>query len=218
MRNRLFVRLLLCICLGLAACGPEKPAAVQQPAEPEKPPEIYRVRFETTKGEFVVEVTRAWAPRGADHFYELVKTRFYDGARFFRVIRGFVAQFGVNGDPSVQNLWSQLRIPDDPVVQKNLKGYLSYAKTGPNTRTTQVFINLADNPSLDRTGFAPFGRVVEGMDVVERLWNAYGEVAPRGGGPDPTKIELEGNAYLERSFPRLDAILKARILTGETNR
>jgi len=198
----------LAACFG---CAPEKTARIEEAPKPAKPPEVYRVKFETTKGDFVIEVRREWAPRGADQFHELVRNKFYDGSHFFRVVRGFVVQFGINKAPSIQRLWGPMQILDDPVAQKNKKGTVSYAKTGPNTRATQVFINLADNPSLDKTGFAPFGQVVEGMEVVERLWSAYGEVAPRGNGPDPTKIEVEGEPYLERSFPRLDRILRAAL-------
>jgi len=214
MRNKSFAFIpvhsrLILSALFLAACSsPTEPAK----APPEKPPEVYRVNFETTRGAFTIEVHRTWAPRGADHFFELVQAKFYDGVRFHRTVRGFVAQFGINGNPKTQQLWSSLKIPDDPVKEKNRKGTLSYAKLGPNSRSTQVFINLADNLSLDKTGFAPFAQVVEGMDVVEKLYFSYGEVAPRGGGPDPSKIEIEGNAYVERAFPRLDAIVKASVV------
>lgn len=196
----------------VAGCSVPKPVARQEAPPAEKPPETYRVKFETTRGNFVVEVRRAWAPRGADHFFELVRAKFYDGVRFHRVVRGFVAQFGINGDPKRQRLWSSLKIADDAATQKNRKGAISFAKLGADSRTTQVFINLADNASLDKAGFAPFGLVAEGMDVVERLYFSYGEVAPRGGGPDPTKFELEGNTYLERAFPRLDSILRAVVV------
>jgi peptidyl-prolyl cis-trans isomerase A (cyclophilin A) len=208
MRNRVFLLLLL-----LLSCGP-KPVEQKKEAAapPEKPPELYRVKFETTKGDFTIEVHRDWAPRGSDHFFELVQAKFYDGVRFHRVVRRFVCQFGINGNPKVQQLWGSARIPDDPVKQKNVKGTLSYAKLGPNSRTTQVFINLADNAMLDTTGFAPFAKVIEGMDVVEKLYFAYGEVVPRGSGPDPTQIELQGNVYIERLYPRLDAIRKAFVL------
>lgn len=202
-------------CLGLAflsvACGPEKPRTAPPPPA-EKPPEVYRVRLETTKGDIVLEAHREWAPRGADQFYELVENRFYDGARFFRVVRGFVIQFGIHGDPSVQRLWGDMKIRDDPVKQSNRRGFVSFAKLGPNSRTTQVFINLRDNINLDKEGFAPFARVVEGMEVVERLWSNYGEIQPHGRGPDPARIIREGNAYLEKEFPRLDAIVRARVV------
>jgi peptidyl-prolyl cis-trans isomerase A (cyclophilin A) len=145
------------LALVMAGCAPEEKKEAKPPPEPEKPPEVYKVRFETTKGEFEIEVTRAWAPRGADQFFELVQNRFYDGARFFRVVRGFVAQFGINGDPAVQKLW-EMRIRDDAVKQSNKKGFVSYAKLGPNSRTTQVFINLRDNTSLDKEGSRRSGR------------------------------------------------------------
>jgi peptidyl-prolyl cis-trans isomerase A (cyclophilin A) len=201
----------LLAALALGGC-PAGEKEVKAPPEPETPPEVYRVKFETTKGDFIIEVTREWAPRGADHFFDLVQNGFYDGARFFRVVRRFVAQFGINGDPSIQRLWSQMRIRDDPVKQSNKKGFVSFAKLGPQSRTTQVFINLRDNTSLDKDGFAPFGEVVEGMEVIERFWSSYGEVAPRGSGPDPARIEMEGNTYLDQRFPRLDSILRATIL------
>jgi peptidyl-prolyl cis-trans isomerase A (cyclophilin A) len=190
---------------------PEKAKAGAAKA-PARPPEVYRVRIETTKGELVVEVQRAWAPRGADHFYDLVESRFYDGVRFHRVLRGFVCQFGINGNPRINGIWNAARIPDDPVKQKNRQGTLAYAKIGPNSRTTQVFNNLRDNPELDKTGFAPFGRVVEGFPTVERLYSSYGEGPPRGTGPDPAQLELKGEPYLEAHFARLDRIRRAVVL------
>ncbi len=210
-------RIAIALTLALASCsGPsEEKKAPRKAAVPEKPPGVYKVRFDTTKGPFVVEVTRAMAPHGADHFFELVQARFYNGVRFHRVMRGFVCQFGINGDPKVNQVWALGAIPDDPVKQKNKKGTITYAKLGPNSRATQVFLNLRDNPELDTTGFAPFGKVVEGWDVVEKLAFLYGEVKPRGSGPDPMKIEAQGNAYLDREYPRLDAIKAASIL-GET--
>jgi len=208
---RIFAAFLITIFL--AGCAKDKTAEKETapPAAPVKPPELYKVKFTTSKGDFAVEVHRDWAPRGADHFFELIQTRFYDGVRFHRVVRGFVCQFGINGNPKTQQLWGSDGIPDDPVKQKNKRGTISYAKLGPNSRTTQVFINLADNAILDTTGFAPFGQVTEGMDVVSKLYFAYGEVAPRGGGPDPTQIELRGNTYLDRTYPRLDSILRATL-------
>ena len=215
MRNRTIgLCLLLLAGLVLGGCSAWDKAEVKEPRKPEKPPEVYRVKFETTKGDVLIEVTREWAPYGADHFFDLVQIRFYDGARFFRVVRGFVVQFGINGDPAIQRPWGQIQIPDDPVKQSNKTGFVTFAKGGPNSRTTQVFINLGDNSRLDKDGFAPFGRVIEGMDVVERFWDSYGEMAPRGSGPSPTMIGLEGNAYLDRRFPRLDAILRARVQPG----
>ena len=170
----------------MCGCSPAPAPVEKKAAAPERPPEAYRVNFDTSRGAFVVEVRREWAPRGADHFYDLVTTRFYDGARFYRVVRNFVAQFGIPADPNAGRLWSQATIPDDPVKLSNAKGTLTYAMRGPGTRTTQVFINLKDNSkALDKAGFAPFGKVVSGMDVVEGLYSAYGELAPKGGGPDP---------------------------------
>jgi peptidyl-prolyl cis-trans isomerase A (cyclophilin A) len=159
----------------------------------------------------VVEVHRDWAPAGADHFYSLVKTGYYDGNRFFRVVRNFVVQFGVSGDVGANRLWSNAYLRDDPVKQRNVRGTLTYAKDGPNTRTTQLFINLKDNKALDKQGFAPIGKVVSGMDVVDRFYGSYGEMAPRGRGPDPSRIASEGNGYLDAEFSRLDYIKKAAV-------
>jgi peptidyl-prolyl cis-trans isomerase A (cyclophilin A) len=182
------------------------PAALKETA-----PATYKVRFETSKGAFVVDVNREWAPNGADRFYNLVKNGFYDGVRFFRVLDGFMAQFGINGDPNVSAKWREARIPDDPVRQSNKRGFITYAMAGPNTRTSQVFINYGDNSSLDRQGFAPFGQVSSGMNVVDALHNGYGEGAPRGQGPDQGRVQMEGNAYLTKNFPRLDYVKKATI-------
>jgi peptidyl-prolyl cis-trans isomerase A (cyclophilin A) len=169
------------------------------------------VKFDTTKGAFVVQVTRAWAPNGADRFYNLVKNGFYDNVRFFRVISGFMVQFGINGDPQLSARWRQAQIKDDAVTQSNKRGMITFATAGPNTRTTQVFINFADNTNLDGMGFAPFGRIVSGMNVVDALNAEYGEGAPRGRGPDQGKLQSEGNAYLAREFARMDYIKKATI-------
>jgi peptidyl-prolyl cis-trans isomerase A (cyclophilin A) len=182
------------------------------PAVNRAAPEQYRVRFDTSKGPFVIEVRRDRAPRGADRFSNLVRAGFYDNARFFRVISGFMVQFGLSGDPAVDARWSEARIKDDPVRQSNTRGTVSFATSGPDSRTTQVFINFADNTGLDGSGFAPFGRVVEGMDVVDALYAGYGEGAPAGQGPSQASIRREGNAYLERSFPRLDFVKTARML------
>jgi peptidyl-prolyl cis-trans isomerase A (cyclophilin A) len=171
------------------------------------------VRFETTKGRFVVEVTRAWAPRGADRFFNLVRAGYYDDVAFFRVIEGFMVQFGIHGDPAVNSVWREARIPDDPVSQSNGRGMVTYAMAGPDTRTTQLFISFKDNAFLDAQGFAPFARVVEGMTVVDSLYSGYGEGAPRGMGPDQGRAQGEGNAYLRGSFPRLDFVKTARVVT-----
>ena len=177
----------------------------------ERAPAAYKARFDTSKGAFVVEVQRDWSPNGADRFYNLVKSGFYDGVRFFRVLDGFMAQFGINGDPAVSAAWRPARIPDDPVKQSNTRGLITYAMGGPNTRTTQVFINYGDNSSLDRQNFSPFGQVSSGMDVVDKLHSGYGEGAPRGKGPDQGRVQSEGNAYLAKDFPRLDFVKKATI-------
>jgi len=202
----------LIACLLLAGCSqaPErKPAAA--PAKSGPTPEVYRVDLDTSKGAVVLEITRAWAPHGVDHFYELVRNGYYDGDRFYRVVPHFVVQFGINGDAQVSQLWSTLRIPDDPVKQKNRKGTVTFASSGPGARTTQVFVNMRDNLSLDRQGFAPIGRVAEGMDVLERLYGGYGDMPPRGSGPDGVEIERQGNVYLDNHFPRLDFIKKATV-------
>jgi peptidyl-prolyl cis-trans isomerase A (cyclophilin A) len=177
----------------------------------EKAPATYKARFDTSKGVFVIQVTRDWAPNGADRFYNLVKNGFYDDARFFRVISGFMVQFGINGDPALSPAWRVATIRDDQVKQSNGKGFVTFATSGPNSRTTQVFINFGDNAGLDRQGFAPFGQVVSGMDVVEKLFAGYGEGAPSGRGPDQTRVQREGNAYLNKDFPKLDTIKKATI-------
>src|SRR2546427_2036877 len=178
----------------------------------ERAPDTYRARFETSAGDFVVEVHRDWAPFGADRFYNLVKSGYYDDGRFFRVIAGFMAQFGIHGDPHVAAVWRDARIPDDPVRQHNARGMLSFATAGPNTRTTQLFINYADNSRLDGMGFAPIGQVVQGMAVVDRLYAAYGEGTPAGHGPSQGRIQTEGNEYLTRDFPQLDQVKRATIV------
>jgi peptidyl-prolyl cis-trans isomerase A (cyclophilin A) len=172
----------------------------------EQAPDRFRVRFDTTKGPFVVEVTRAWAPRGADRFYNLVKRGFYDNCRFFRVVPTFMVQFGIHGDPAVSAAWARATIPDDRARISNTRGRVTFAKTSaPDSRTTQVFINFGDNSRLDRDGFAPFGEVVTSMVLVERIYSGYGEA------PDQGRIETEGNAFLATFFPRLDYIKKATI-------
>lgn len=174
-------------------------------------PAIYKVRFDTSKGPFVLEVHRDWAPNGADRFYNLVKNGFFDNDRFFRVISGFMVQFGINGDPRISAVWHDANISDDPVRQGNQRGYITFATAGPDTRTTQVFINYADNRALDRQGFSPFGRVISGMNVVDALYAGYGEGAPQGEGPEQGRIQKEGNAYLMSNFPKLDYVKKATI-------
>ncbi len=177
----------------------------------EKAPETFKVGFTTTKGDFTVEITRDWAPLGADRFYNLVRAGYFTDIAFFRIISGFMAQFGIHGDPAISAKWRDARIKDDPVRQSNLKGYISYAMAGPNTRTTQFFINYGDNSRLDGSGFSPFGRVISGMEVVESLYAGYGEGAPSGQGPDQGRTQMQGNAYLKKDFPKLDYITGASL-------
>jgi cyclophilin family peptidyl-prolyl cis-trans isomerase len=177
----------------------------------EKAPAVYKAKFDTSKGTFVIEVHREWAPNGADRFYNLVKNGYYNDARFFRVIDGFMVQFGISGNPDLAAVWRDARIPDDPVKQSNSRGMVTFATAGPDTRTTQVFINFGDNAGLDGQGFAPFGQVVSGMDVVDAFFKGYGEGAPRGQGPDQGRIQMQGNAYLITDFPKLDYVKKATI-------
>lgn len=175
-------------------------------------PDTFNVKFVTNEGDIVIKVTRDWAPIGADRFYNLADNGFYDGCRFFRVIEGFMAQFGINGDPEVSAVWREQKIQDDPNKQKNTRGRVTFAMAGPNTRTTQLFISFDDNSFLDTQGFSPFGEVVEGMDVIDQLYAEYGEGAPRGNGPDQGRIQQEGNAYLNAEFPRLDHIISAEVV------
>ena len=201
--------LLAALTLPALAQSPKlaNPAALKEQA-----PATYKAKFDTSKGTFVIQVTRAWAPQGADRFYNLVKNGFYDDVRFFRVISGFMVQFGINGNPALMAHWREAQIKDDPVRQSNKRGMITFATAGPNTRTTQVFINFADNSSLDGQGFAPFGQVVSGMKVVDALNAEYGEGAPRGRGPDQGRLQREGNAYLAKSYSRMDYVKKATIV------
>jgi peptidyl-prolyl cis-trans isomerase A (cyclophilin A) len=178
-----------------------------------KAPEVYKAKFTTTKGDFVVEVHRDWSPNGADRFYNLVSSGFYDDTRFFRVVDGFMVQWGISGDPQVSTKWQNAGIPDDPVKGSNTRGMMTYAMSGaPNSRTTQVFINLVDNARLDAMRFAPFAKVVTGMEVVDQLYKGYGEGAPGGAGPNQGQIQAQGNAYLDAKFPRLDGVKHAEIV------
>ena len=196
-------------------------AACRQPAPPprlspllaaaERAPDVFRVRFETTRGSFVVEAHRAWAPLGADRFHQLARLGYYDGTRIFRVVDGFMAQWGISGVPAVAEAWRDRRIADDSVVQSNRRARVTFATSGPNSRTTQIFVNYRDNAFLDGRGFAPFGEVVDGMDVVDNLWRSYGDASPSGRGPDQDRIYREGEAYLAREFPRLERVLAARV-------
>jgi peptidyl-prolyl cis-trans isomerase A (cyclophilin A) len=179
----------------------------------ETAPDKFQAKFETSKGDFIVEVTRAWSPNGADRFYNLVKNGFYDNCKFFRNIEGFMVQFGINGNPKVSAVWRAAQIKDDPVKQSNKTGYITFAKTSvPNSRTTQVFINFGDNSRLDADGFAPFGKVTKGMNIVESLYNKY---AGKPSDAQP-QIQMEGNAFLEKNFPNLDYIKTATIVEPGT--
>jgi cyclophilin family peptidyl-prolyl cis-trans isomerase len=179
-------------------------------------PDTFRVRLDTSKGPIVIEVHRDWAPLGADRFRELVDARYFDDSRFFRVVPGFIAQFGIPGDPAITQVWKDRRMPDDSARASNVRGMIAYAMTGPNTRTTQLFVSLVDNSRLDAQGFAPIGRVVSGMDVVDRIYGGYGESA--GGGMRAGKqarMMEEGNAHLDRDYPRLDRLIRA-VVKGQS--
>ena len=212
-----FPRLFL-LAAGVAAfagCSQPRASALHSPnadslAKPA--PDSFRVAFETSKGRFVIKAVRAWAPRGVDRFYYLASNRYYDGTKFFRNLSNFMAQVGIHGDPSVNAVWTKMTIQDDSVTQSNLRGTVSFATGGPNTRSTQIFINKRDNSRLDAMGFAPIGSVVDGMHVIDALYTAYGEGPPAGSGPDQSRIEQEGNRYLNNRYPRLDSIISTRIL------
>lgn len=174
-----------------------------------KAPENFKVKMTTTKGDVIIEVHRGWAPLGVDRFYNLIRGGFYKDAAFFRIVPGFVAQFGIPARPDVGAVWEKARIPDDRVLQSNKRGTLTFATAGPNTRTTQIFINYANNTPLDAQGFAPFGEVVEGMDIVDKFFSGYGEA------PDQGRITAQGKAYLDKSFPNLDRIISTTIMPAD---
>ena len=206
--------------LALVSCSKAEPTnnppGVVDPASlTEKAPETFKALFDTTKGKFTIEVTRSLAPNGADRFYNLVRSGYFKDIAFFRVIPGFMCQFGIHGDPGVSAKWREATIPDDPVKGSNTRGTITFATAGPNTRTTQLFINFGDNTGLDGQGFSPFGKVTEGMDVVDKINSEYGEGAPSGRGPSQGQIQQEGNAYLKRDFPNLDYIKSVTILPAE---
>jgi peptidyl-prolyl cis-trans isomerase A (cyclophilin A) len=180
---------------------------LMNPQANETAPDKFQAKFETSKGDFTVTVTRDWSPNGADRFYTLVKNGFFNNCRFFRVVENFIVQFGISGDPEQNAVWRSARIPDDKPSQSNTKGFITFATAGPNTRTTQLFINFGNNSFLDMQGFTPFGKVDEGMDVVESITAKYGEQ------PDQGRIQREGNAYLEKAFPEMDYIKTAAILS-----
>jgi peptidyl-prolyl cis-trans isomerase A (cyclophilin A) len=201
--------LLFAAALALGIAVAHAPAFAGNLSDPaslnEQAPPVYKAKFDTSKGPFVIEVNRDWAPNGADRFYNLVKNGFYDNTRFFRVVPGFMVQFGINGDPNVAAAWRAANIKDDPVKQSNARGMVTFATAGPNTRTTQTFINFGNNDFLDNQGFSPFGKVVSGMDVVDAINSGYGEK------PDQGLIQEHGNKYLEQVFPELDYVKTATI-------
>jgi len=195
-----------------AAAGSK--AALRDPSKlTAKAPDVFKAKFATSKGDFVIEVHRDWAPNGADRFYNLVKNGYFDDCRFFRAIAGFMVQFGINGDPALNAVWRESNIQDDPVKESNKRGYVTFAQTrNPNSRSVQMFINFRDNTNLDSMRFAPFGKVVSGMDVVDKINTEYGEGAPGGMGPEQGRVQDEGNAYLKKDFPRLDYIKDAKVV------
>ena len=215
----------LIVVIAVGPCGhvqavsnqrPDSRAVLMNPKHrqwSQRSPDVFKVRIETSKGSIVIEGHRAWAPRGVDRFYNLVRAGFFDDSRFFRVRPGFIAQFGIPGEPAVASAWKDQAMPDDPVRETNTRGSIGYAMTGPNTRTTQLYINLSDNSRLDKDGFAPIGRVIEGMDVVDRIYSGYGEDAGGGmRGGKQGKIFEGGNAYLDREFPALDKLIRVTLL------
>ena len=221
--QKIHVMLMVVALLGCGASQDDKPKdntkALLDPSLPEwqeKAPDSFKAKFTTSKGDFTILVERAWAPLGADRFYCLVKNGYFTDVRFFRVVSGFMAQFGIHGNPDVSKAWRASSMKDDPVVKSNMRGWVTYATAGPNTRTTQFFINFSDrNKFLDSQGFSPFGQVVEGMDVVDKLYSKYGDGPPQGSGPNQARIQSDGNAYLEKSFKELDYVKSASIVAPE---
>lgn len=188
----------------------KNPAALK-----EKAPDVFEAKFETSQGDFIIETHRDWSPNGVDRFYNLVKNGFFDGVRFFRVVPNFVVQFGIHGDPALATKWLESNIEDDKVVESNKRGFITYAKSSrPNSRSTQLFINLQDNVRLDSMGFSPFGKVTKGMDVVDKLYKGYGEQLTQLQG----EIAQKGNAYLEKEWPKLDYIKKATLVKKDTGK
>jgi peptidyl-prolyl cis-trans isomerase A (cyclophilin A) len=219
MRRRLGILWIAPALLALIGCSSsdetkkveEKKEAVVPP-KPVQAPDVFNINLDTSKGEVVIEMHRDWGPIGVDHLYDLVKQGFYDGDYFFRYVKNFMVQFGINGDPKINNHWRDINLLDDPVKQSNVRGTLTYATAGPRTRSTQLFINVRNNQGLDKDGFTPLGKVITGMSVVDSFYSGYGDMPDQGGqGPDPQKIEAQGNEYLTSHFPRLDYIKKATI-------
>ena len=198
-------------CGGTSATGP--PATLLHPAKlTKKAPQIFDITFHTTKGDFVVTVHRTWANQGADRLYNLAKNQFFDGMKIFRVVPNFVVQFGISPYPQVSKAWADATIPDDIVTNHNTRGTVSFAAAGPNTRTTQIFVNLGDNRNLDNGGFEPVGSVTSGMTVLDELYSGYGDETT----PHQPEMENEGNAYLEKAYPKLDEI-KTAVVSNEEN-
>ncbi|MBI4370882.1 MAG: peptidylprolyl isomerase [Elusimicrobia bacterium] len=216
MKIRVFALTAALAALVAAACDKKasrETASAPPPAAADAAPDVYKVRFSTTKGDMIVEVRRAWAPRGADRFHALVRSGFYDDTAFFRVIDGFMAQTGIHGDPAVAARWRGAAIPDDPPAgQSNRRGMVTFATAGPDTRTTQIFFNFRDNSMLDGQGFVPFGKVIEGEGVLDSLYRGYGEGLPLGSGPEQGRLQAEGSAYLKAEFPKLDYTKTARLV------
>lgn len=215
---RLFLLALFAGCGGdgadTAESAPARSPLLRTADYAETAPDRFRVEMETSEGVVTIEVHRAWAPLGADRFYNLAKGGFYDDTRIYRVLDDFMAQWGLNGDPYVNQAWKSEFIVDDPVTQSNLRGRVAFAKGGVHTRTTEVFISTKDNGPLDENGFAPFGEVVEGMDVVDRFYSAYGDGPPRGEGPYQAMAAARGNAYFDEEFPELTRIISMRVVEG----
>ncbi len=198
---------------------PAQPSFTDPAKLTEKAPETFNAQFDTTKGKFTIQVARSLSPNGADRFYNLVRSGYFKDVAFFRVVPGFMCQFGIHGDPAVSAKWRDASIPDDPVKGSNSRGTITFAMGGPNTRTTQLFINFADNTRLDSMGFPPFGKVISGMEVVDKIDGEYGDMPQQGGsGPNPARIAVEGNAYLKKEFPKLDYIKSATILPADSGK
>jgi peptidyl-prolyl cis-trans isomerase A (cyclophilin A) len=214
MMRHTITKMALLLGMTLATANVRADAPLLSPAKAKATaPAVFKVKMATTKGNFVIEVHREWAPLGADRFYNLVKMGYFSDIAFFRVIKGFMVQFGIHGDPKVNQVWHEAGIKDDPTgKQSNVRGMVTFATAGPNTRTTQLFINYADNARLDAMGFAPIGKVTSGMDVVDKLEGVYGEGAPQGNGPAQQRLGEEGNAYLKAQFPKLDYLKSATLL------
>lgn len=213
------IHLLCALGLFLGAVATQAQTASPGFADPSKltatAPDTFKAVFDTTKGKFTIQVTRSLSPNGADRFYNLVKSGYFKDVAFFRVVPGFMCQFGISGDPAVSANWRGASIPDDAVKGSNTRGTITFAMAGPNTRTTQLFINFGNNTFLDGQGFSPFGKVIDGMDVVDKINSQYGDGPPGGSGPDQGQIQMQGNSYLKKNFPGLDYINSATIVSDK---